>query len=251
MKMFLKSGSRESWRRNSKWVVAWLIAIAVAVFNSASLAQQLTGTLSGTVYDQSGAVVPKANVVLKNELSGDVRTATTEADGHFVITAVQPANYSIVVSASGFSSWQENGIVMNVGDTRDVPNIKLNVGGNSTQVNVVAGADALVPTDTAELSTSLNQQMISDFPLQGRDAGELLKIMPGMAMNTSQSSTGFNDKVIGSNNGPVGDYSANGAHPARTGRWPTCSTAPTSSTRATSAPRSPTSIRTWSRTLRC
>ncbi len=78
---------------------------------------------------------------------------------------------------------------------------------------MVAGADAIVPTDTAEISTSLNTQMINDFPLQGRDAGELLKIMPGMAMNTSQASGGFNDRIIGSNNGPVGDYSANGTQP--------------------------------------
>ena len=213
MKKLMNSGSAGLRKRRFKWFVAWLIAIAAAVFSACGFAQQLTGTLSGTVYDQTGAVVPKANVVLKNELSGDLRTATTGADGHFVITAVQPANYSIIISASGFSSWQENNIVMNVGDTRDVPGIKLNVGGNSTQVNVVAGADAVVPTDTAEISQSINTQMINDFPLQGRDAGELLKIMPGMALNVgSGQGTNF-DRIVGSNNGPVGDYSSNGTQP--------------------------------------
>ena len=213
MKKSMQSGSAGLWKRNSKFVPLWLIAIAVAVSGASGLAQQLTGTLSGTVYDQSGAVVPKVNVVLKNELSGDVRTATTGADGHFVITAVQPANYSIVISASGFSSWQENNIVMNVGDTRDIPNIKLNVGGNSSQVNVIAGADAIVPTDTAEISQSINTQMINDFPLQGRDAGELLKIMPGMALNVGNSQGTNFDRQVGSNNGPVGDYSSNGTQP--------------------------------------
>src|SRR5271156_3818196 len=192
----------------------FLLGAAVATFTPSGHAQQLTGTLSGTVYDQSGAVVPKANIILKNESSGDVRTAVSESDGHFVITAVQPATYSIEVSAKGFSSWQENDIVMGVADTRDVPGIKLQVGGNSTQVDVVAGANAIVPTDTAEVSTSLNQQMINDFPLQGRDAGELLKIVPGMALNNGSSQgTGFNDKIVGSNNGPVGDYSSNGTQP--------------------------------------
>ena len=133
--------------------LAWLLGAVLALSGLSSNAQQLTGTISGTAYDQSGAVVPKANVVLKNEASGDVRTTVTGTDGHFVITAVQPGSYSIEVSAAGFSSWQENNIVMNTGDSRDVPNIKLNVGGNSTQVNVVAGADAVVPTDTAEIST--------------------------------------------------------------------------------------------------
>jgi hypothetical protein len=178
------------------------------------LAQQLTGTLSGTVYDRSGAVVPGAQIVLKNQASGDVRTATADNGGRFVITAIQPANYSVNIMAKGFTTWQENDIVMNQGDARDIPNIKLQVGDVSSQVEVIAGGAAVVPTDTAEISTSLNEKMITDFPLQGRDAGELMKIMPGMALNSSGSQGGgFNDRVVGSNNGPVGAYSSNGTQP--------------------------------------
>jgi hypothetical protein len=210
----MKNLSGSSRRLRYVYTLTWLLAAVLALYPAISSAQQLTGTISGTVYDQAGAVVPKANVVLKNEASGDVRTTVTEGDGHFVITAVQPGSYSIVISAQGFSGWQENNIVMNTGDSRDVPNIKLNVGGSATQVNVVAGADAIVPTDTAEISQSVNTEMINDFPLQGRDAGELIKIMPGMALNngTNQGS-GFNDKLVGTNNGPVGAYSSNGTQP--------------------------------------
>ena len=210
----MKNHSGSSRKLRFFYALAWLLGAVLALSGHSSNAQQLTGTISGTVYDQAGAVVPKANVVLKNEASGDVRTTVTENAGHFVITAVQPGSYSITVSAQGFSSWQENGIAMSTGDSRDVPNIKLNVGGNSTQVNVIAGADAIVPTDTAEISTSINTQMINDFPLQGRDAGELIKIMPGMALNNGSSQgSGFNDKVVGTNNGPVGAYSSNGTQP--------------------------------------
>ncbi len=210
----MKQFSRSRCRFTFGYVFAALLGAVLALSTASSNAQQLTGTISGTAYDQSGAVVPQANVVLKNEASGDVRTSVTGTDGHFAITAVQPGSYSIIVSAQGFSSWQENGIAMSTGDSRDVPNIKLNVGGSSTQVNVIAGADAIVPTDTAEISTSINQQMINDFPLQGRDAGELIKIMPGMALNngTNQGS-GFNDKIVGTNNGPAGAYSSNGTQP--------------------------------------
>ena len=193
--------------------IAFVIA-ALLAFMPSGIAQQLTGTLSGTVYDQAGRAVPNAQVSLKNEASGDERTATSDGSGHFTITAVQPASYSISVMAKGFSSWQENDIVMNQGDSRDVPNIKLQVGGNSTQVEVIGGGDAVVPTDTAEISTSLNEKMINDFPLAGRDAGELLKIMPGMALNNSGSQgSSFNDRIVGSNNGPVGAYSSNGTQP--------------------------------------
>jgi hypothetical protein len=194
--------------------IAWVLAAGLAVGTPGAFAQQLTGTISGTVYDQAGAVVPHANILLKNEASGDVRTAETDGAGHFTITAVQPAQYDITVSAPGFSGWEENSIVMNQGDSRDVPGIRLKMGGVSTQVDVVGGGDVTVPTDTAEISTSLNEQMINDFPLQGRDAGELLKIMPGMALNNGGSQgSSFNDKVVGSNNGPVGAYSSNGTQP--------------------------------------
>lgn len=98
----MKNLSGSSRRLRYVYTLAWLLAAVLALYPATSSAQQLTGTISGTVYDQAGAVVPKANVVLKNEASGDVRTTVTESDGHFAITAVQPGNYSIVVSATGF-----------------------------------------------------------------------------------------------------------------------------------------------------
>jgi len=196
------------------FITAMLIA-AITVFAAAAHAQQLTGTLSATVYDQSGAVVPGAQVTLTNQASGDVRSATADGQGRFVITAVQPATYSIKVNAQGYTTWQEDNIVMGQGDNRDIPNIKLAVGNVSTSVQVIGGGAAVVPTDTGEVSTTLNEKMIDSFPLQGRDAGELLKVMPGMALNQNAGGAQktFNDTVVGSNNGPVGDYSANGTQP--------------------------------------
>lgn len=192
-----------------------LLLTIVAFLMPTANAQQLTGTLSGTVYDQTGAVIPNATVQLKNQQSGDVRTTTSNASGLFVITAVQPATYSLTISASGFTTWRENDIAMGIADVRSVPNIKLSVGQAATKIEVIGGGAAVVPTDTAEISTSLNEKMIDNFPLQGRDAGELLKIMPGMGLNNNAGGAQqtFNDKKVGSNNGPVGDYSSNGTQP--------------------------------------
>jgi len=79
---------------------------------------------------------------------------------------------------------------------------------------VVSGADAVVPVDTAEISTTLNTEMVNDIVIGGRDAGELMKIMPGFALNNGLTQgSGFNSKVVGSNTGPVGDYSSNGTQP--------------------------------------
>jgi hypothetical protein len=171
----------------------------IPVVSATAVAQQITGTLSGTVHDSSGAVVP---------------TVPADSGGRFVITAIQPANYSISITAKGFATWQENDIVMNQGDTRDIPNIKLAVGSADSKVDVIAGGAASVPTDTAELSSNLNQTMIDNFPLEGRDAGELMKVMPGMAFNNGGSQgASFKDIAIGSNSGPVGAYASNGTMP--------------------------------------
>ena len=82
-----------------------LMMLAFALYCGVGSAQQLTGTLSGTAYDQSGAVIPKAEVSLKNDASGDIRTTQAGSSGNFTITAVQPATYTLTVSSPGFSTW--------------------------------------------------------------------------------------------------------------------------------------------------
>ncbi len=194
-----------------------IVAASFAVFLGAGTvahAQQLTAALSGTTYDQTGAVIPNAKVDVKNEASGDTRTTTSNNSGYFTFSALPPGSYSVTVSASGFRSWQQSGIVLNQGDTRTLPNIALQVGQSSQQVEVVSAAEAVAPVDTGEVATTLNAQMVNDLPLQGRDAGELFRIMPGMAMTNGLTNTAsFNDRVVGTNSGPIGSYSANGTQP--------------------------------------
>ncbi len=190
-------------------VMALFVLLASFAFG-----QQLTGTLSGTTYDSTGAVVPNAKVTMTNEASGDVRSTTSNSSGYFTITAVQPGTYKISVAAAGFKTWEQNGISFALGDSRTMPNIKLEVGQVSETVEIKAGADSVVPLDSGEVSTSLNTQMVQDLTLAGRDAGELLKLMPGMALNNGiNQGSNFNTKVVGTNNGPVGSYSANGTQP--------------------------------------
>jgi uncharacterized protein YraI len=182
--------------------------------NPGAVAQQLTATLSGTSYDQSGAVVPKANIVIKNEASGDTRQTVSNNDGYFTFTGLQPGSYTLTVSAGGFRSWQQGGIALSQADNRTVPNIALQVGEATQQVEVVAGAEAVAPVDTGEVATTLNAQMVNDLPIEGRDAGELFKIMPGMALaNGLSQGSSFNTQVVGTNSGPIGAYSANGTQP--------------------------------------
>jgi molybdopterin-binding protein len=180
------------------------------------MAQQLTGTLSGIVNDQTGARIPNAKVELKKESSGETRGTVSDKEGYFNITAVQPATYSLFVSAPGFTKWEATGIVMNQGDQRAVANIELKVAAvGSEAVTVISGEDVMVPLDTGEISTALNAKMISDIPLSGRNAGEVMKMMPGFGRNNGLSQgQAFNATgAVDSNSGPAGDFSSNGTQP--------------------------------------
>jgi len=192
--------------------VAALLLIVILLAPT-SFAQQLTGTLSATVADSAGAVVPNAKVTMKNEASGDVRTTVSNGSGNFTITAVQPGTYTVTIEAAGFKAWNQTGIGFSQGDSKTLPNIKLEVGNITETVEIKAGADVVIP-DNSEVSTTINQELIEDVPIVGRDAGELLKVMPGMALTNGLSQgSGFNDKVVGTNTGPVGNYSSNGTQP--------------------------------------
>ena len=87
----------------SSWVkVALLACLAIFVtLSSLSFAQQLTGTMSGTTKDTTGAVVTNAKITMKNELSGDMRTTVSNETGYFSITAIQPGTYTVTIGCGG------------------------------------------------------------------------------------------------------------------------------------------------------
>src|SRR5579864_8840612 len=208
----MSSEVRKKLFTNKTTVVAACLLVFL-MLGAMCFAQQLTGTLSGTVVDSAGAVVPNAKITMKNDASGDVRTSVSNGSGYFSITAVQPGSYTVSIEAAGFKKWERTGIAFAQGDNHTIANIKLEVGSVSETVEIKAGADVVIP-DNAEVSTTLNEQLVQDTPIVGRDAGELLKVMPGMAIaNGLSQGSSFNDKIVGTNNGPVGAYSANGTQP--------------------------------------
>ncbi len=200
--------------RRTILTVMWMaLALLVQPF-SVLYAQSPTGTLSGTVYDPSGAAIAGAQIELKNEASGDIRTSVSNGSGYFAITAITPSSYTAKVSAPGFKTWIQNGVIFTQGETRSLPNIRLVLGEISEQVNVTAEAVSSIPMDTGEVSTTFNNYMVSELSVTGRDAGELIKFMPGMGLNNGLGQgASFTDKVVGTNSGPVGAYSANGTQP--------------------------------------
>src|SRR6266480_6602875 len=105
-------------------LVAVLFALALP-FQPSVLAQTTGATLTGTVFDVSGAVVADAAVILKNDASGDLRSTVSNGEGYFTFAAVPPGTYSITVEKAGFKTWEANSFVLNSADKRNVSAIKL------------------------------------------------------------------------------------------------------------------------------
>jgi len=199
-----------SWFQRIPWL---LIPVLVLSFTLAH-AQQLTGTISGIVTDQTDARIPGAKVVITNDASGDIRSTVADSQGFFSVPALPPATYTVSIADKGFAPWKETGIVLNQGDSRTIPSIKLKPGGENVAVTVISGQEAEVPVDNAEISATLNNELVDSAVLTGRNAAELMKMMPGVTFNNGGGvGSAYNSQTTGTNNGPAGSFSANGTQP--------------------------------------
>ncbi len=176
-------------------------------------AQNATGSISGTVADASGAVIPNAKVTLTDQATNTKRDTVSNGSGYFHFAAVPPATYTLNVSADGFRTWEARNMTLTQGNNVNVPNISMQIGTATQEINVVASDEVVVPTDTGQVSHTLNEHMVTELAIQGRDAAELMKIMPGMGMAGGLSQSMFSSLTTQSNTGPIGTFSAQGTQP--------------------------------------
>jgi Carboxypeptidase regulatory-like domain/TonB dependent receptor len=135
------------------------------------------GSIAGRVLDPNGAAIASARVVILQEGTGFSRTATADADGLYVIPSLEPATYSISVDAPGFSTSKQSGIVLLADQTLTV-NLSMKLG--STTEIVTVNSNALqVDTSTSTLKQVIEQERISELPLNGRNAAQLTLLVPG------------------------------------------------------------------------
>jgi hypothetical protein len=193
-------------------LLALLLAVTLLFTQLPTYAQYGSAAISATVTDNSGAVVPKAKVTLKNEASNSTRDTLTNGSGLFSFVAVPPGSYTVTVTSPGFQPWEQKGIVLNQGSSVTLPNVAIQVEGTKQEVQVAAIAE-VVQTDNGQTSQTLNQKMVDQLSIVGRDAAELIKIMPGMGMATGLGQNMWNSYTTASNTGPIGAFSASGTQP--------------------------------------
>lgn len=166
---------------------------------------QTTATLSGTVQDPSGGVIPGAQVTVINEATQDSRVTVTNAAGLFAFPSMKPGTYTVKGTAKGFNPKQITGIVLHGGDQRQVPDFSLAVG-TAAQTVTVQAASQIIPLINGQRSEVLDYKDIENIDLEGRDTTELLKVLPGVTDTSSGISNGaqYNDVNVSANQSSIG-----------------------------------------------
>ena len=166
-------------------IVTVLVTLHLAVF-----AQSFRGGISGTVVDQSGAIIAGAEVKLLGADTGLTRSVTSTSAGEFVFQDLPLGKYSLTVTHAGFQTQTIKDINIEAGKIFNV-DAKLSVSSQATEVSVEANA-AEIETSSTAITSVISTQTMSDVPLNGRDFTQLLKLNPGVTPSGSINGTRTN-----------------------------------------------------------
>jgi hypothetical protein len=123
-------------------------------------------------------VLAGATVVVTNEKTGKARTVTSDKDGAFLVTALEPASYSVTVTSGDFQVVSQKGVEVLVGAQKELA-ITMQPKGVAVNVDVVSGEDAVVNTTSAAMSANVSQREVNGLPLNGRQLSQLALQAPG------------------------------------------------------------------------
>jgi hypothetical protein len=152
--------------------------IALILASGSAIAySQSTATLSGTITDPSGAVVPQAQVTVHGLSTGVDRTAASDPAGSYTIPSLQPGNYSVSVQAAGFADYKLASVTLQV-DQNVTANVKLGVA-SAGQVVQVQAAAPLIDAQTSTVGQVIDQTTVQKIPLNGRHFLDLTNLTPG------------------------------------------------------------------------
>jgi len=168
-----------------------------------AFAQAPTGIITGTITDESGAVIPNANIVITHKATGSVRTVAASTAGLFTAPALPAGLYEVRVELSGFKTLVRDATV-EVGSTTTV-NLQMQLGGTKDIVNVEA-ATAAVNYESHAIEGVIERNTIQELPLNGRSFMQLASLEPGVTVSagtTAQFNTLFTVSVLGAGNHTV------------------------------------------------
>src|SRR5881398_815399 len=190
-----------------------MLIVSSVLGSSADAWAQATAQISGSVKDQSGAVLPGVEITATQTGTGIARTTVTNETGSYVLPNLPLGPYRVEAALPGFRSYVQMGIVLQVNSSPEI-NIQLAVGQVSEQVEVQANA-ALVETRNVGVGQVIENQRILELPLNGRSVTDLITLAGGAVQTaTARFNTGGSNLPWVSVGGGVGfgtSYTLDGA----------------------------------------
>ena len=178
-----------------------------------AVAQDVTGSIRGTVVDQAGAVVPGATITAKSQDKGDERSVTSDSSGNFVISKLTPGKYTLSVEMQGFKKTAMTDFALSLGDS-SIGNIVLEAGTPTETVTITAGSEELINREQAQISATFDTRKVEDLPSNaaGNGLDTLLLNVPGVAQNsgggTNTNGTGLS---VNGNRGRSNNFQIDGS----------------------------------------
>lgn len=166
------------------------LLILIGIIFAAGASASVTGSISGTVTDKTGSVIPGATVVAVSIETGVTSSTRTNAAGSYSFPDLPVGHYKIQIRATGFSNFEETGLVLDVNTALRVDAI-LEIGTVNEHVNVTANA-VQIDTVTTQLGDVIGSTMMTSLPLNGRSYTDLLALQPGVVPTSNESQTGVN-----------------------------------------------------------
>ncbi|HEX6098329.1 MAG TPA: TonB-dependent receptor [Thermoanaerobaculia bacterium] len=171
--------------RARRTLLLLLLCLALA---TPLLAQSSTGSISGTITDDSGAALPGVTVTVSNVATGVSRSAITNASGYYQIALLPPATYTVDVTLEGFQPVRRGNVVVNIGSAVTL-DAAMKVGVSET-VTVTAAAP-LIETERTEVTSVVNETAIENLPVNGRNFIDFVLTTPGVVKDVRQGDISF------------------------------------------------------------
>jgi hypothetical protein len=168
----------------------------ILIAGAASYAQS-TATLSGSVTDPSGAVVPHAQVTVRDLATGVDRVAPSDSEGNYTIPSLQPGNYSVSVQASGFANFKLASVTLQVAQSVTA-DVKLGLA-STGEVIQVEGAAPVLDAQTITVGQVIDQKTVQEIPLNGRHFLDLTNLTPGTVVPPVTGSLTSASRGLGAN----------------------------------------------------
>src|SRR5712691_9683428 len=165
-----------------------VVVLAGALLFSANAQTTTVGTISGTVRDQKGAVVPRAEVSIQSEGTGISRTVNSDDNGFYLANSLPAGRYTVSTAPSGFKKTVAAGVDLHVAENK-VVNLDLQVGQVTETVTVSSDASP-VETRSGEISSLISEKQVTELPLNGRNYAQLALMVPGVSPVTQAGAGG-------------------------------------------------------------